>query len=73
MATFDPIPYTYIPTAPHFKSTKAPYNRIPNQVNLLDKIQQIKANSAALNMPRTLAAVVAANERNDGPGIRSML
>ncbi|KAI9782621.1 MAG: hypothetical protein M1839_004867 [Geoglossum umbratile] len=27
MATFDPIPYTYVPTAPRFKSIKAPYNQ----------------------------------------------
>jgi hypothetical protein len=45
MATFDPIPYTYVPTAPRFKSTKAPYNRTPKQVSILDKIQRIKASS----------------------------
>ncbi|KAI9770863.1 MAG: hypothetical protein M1839_003026 [Geoglossum umbratile] len=72
MATFDPIPYTYIPTALRFKSTKAPYNRTPKQVSVLDKIQRIKASSAALGTPRPLAAVAAANEsRNDGPGIRN--
>ncbi|KAI9775082.1 MAG: hypothetical protein M1839_001474 [Geoglossum umbratile] len=67
MATFDPIPYTYVPTAPRFKSTKAPYNRNPKQVSILDKIQHIKASGAALGMPRP---PVAANDRNDGPGIR---
>ncbi|KAI9769831.1 MAG: hypothetical protein M1840_003825 [Geoglossum simile] len=71
MATFDPIPYTYVPTALRFESTKAPYNRTPKQVSVLDKIQRIKASSAALGTPRPLAAVAAANEsRNDGPGIR---
>ena len=74
MATFDPIPYTYVPTALRFKSTKTPYNRAPKQVSILDKIQRIKASGAALGMPRPPAAVAAANDsRNDGPGIRSML
>ncbi|KAI9770373.1 MAG: hypothetical protein M1839_003215 [Geoglossum umbratile] len=68
MATFDPIPYTYVPTAPRFKSTKAPYNRTPKQVSILDKIQRIKASGAALGMPRP--PVVANDSRNDGPGIR---
>jgi hypothetical protein len=73
MATFDPIPYTYVPTALRFKSTKAPYNRTPKQVSVLDKIQRIKASSAALGTPQPPAAVAAVNESNDGPGIRSML
>ncbi|KAH0538364.1 hypothetical protein FGG08_005059 [Glutinoglossum americanum] len=71
MAAFDPIPYTYVPTAPRFKSTKAPYNRTPKQVSILDKIQCIKASGLALGMPQPPAAVVAVNDsRNDGPGIR---
>ena len=74
MATFDPIPYTYVPTALRFKSTKAPYNLTPKQVSILDKIQRIKASSAALDTPRPPAAVAAANNsRNNGPGIGSML
>jgi hypothetical protein len=74
MATFDPIPYTYIPTAPRSKSTKAPYNRAPKQVSILDKIQRIKASGAALGTPRPPAAVAAADDgRSDRPGIRSML
>ena len=73
MATFDPIPYTYVPTAPRFKSTKAPYNRTPKQVSILDKIQRIKASGATLGISRPPAAVAAANDsRNDGPGIGSM-
>ncbi|KAI9776258.1 MAG: hypothetical protein M1839_000492 [Geoglossum umbratile] len=63
MATFDSIPYTYVPTASRFKSTKAPYNRTPKQVGILDKIQRIKASSATLGRPRP-------PEQNDGPGIR---
>ena len=73
MATFDLIPYTYISMALCFKSTKAPYNRTPKQVSVLDKIQHIKASSVALGTPRPLAAVAVANERNDGLGIRNML
>jgi hypothetical protein len=74
MATFDPIPYTYVPTAPRFKSTKAPYNRTPKQVSILDKIQRIKASGATLGTLWPPAAVAAANSsRNDGPDIRSML
>jgi hypothetical protein len=61
MATFDPIPYTYVPTAPRFKSTKAPYNRTPKQVNILDKIQRIKASGATLSTLRPPAVVAAAN------------
>ncbi|KAI9779869.1 MAG: hypothetical protein M1839_007182 [Geoglossum umbratile] len=71
MATFDPIPYTYVPTAPRFKSTKAPYNRTPKQISILDKIQRIKASGSALGTPRLPAAVAAANDsRNDRPGVR---
>ncbi|KAI9760293.1 MAG: hypothetical protein M1840_002570 [Geoglossum simile] len=71
MATFDPIPYTYVPTAPRFKSTKAPYNRTLKQVSILDKIQRIKVSGATLSMPRLPATVAAANDsRNDEPGIR---
>ncbi|KAI9772983.1 MAG: hypothetical protein M1840_008865 [Geoglossum simile] len=47
MATFDPISYTYIPTTPHFKSTKAPYNCTLKQVSILDKIKCIKASETS--------------------------
>ncbi|KAI9768270.1 MAG: hypothetical protein M1839_004164 [Geoglossum umbratile] len=71
MAAFDPIPYTYVPTAPRFKSTKAPYNRTPKQVSILDKIQCIKASGSAPGTPRPPAAVASANDsRNDRPGVR---
>ena len=71
MATFNPIPYTYVPTASRLKNTKAPHNRPPKQVSILDKIQHIKVSGTVLGTP---AAVAAANgSRNDGPGIRSML
>ena len=70
MATFDPISYTYVPTAPRSKSTKAPCNRAPKQISILDKIQRIKASGAALGMPRPPAAVAAADDsRNNRPGI----
>jgi hypothetical protein len=74
MATFDPIPYTYVPTVPRFKSTKAPYNYASKQVSILDKIQHIKASGAALGMLQPSAAVAAADDsRNDRTGVRSML
>ncbi|KAH0565140.1 hypothetical protein GP486_001473 [Trichoglossum hirsutum] len=71
MATFDPIPYTYVPTAPRPKSTKALYNRAPRRVSILDKIQCIKASCAPPSTPRPpLAVVIDDDSRNDRPGIR---
>ncbi|KAI9770344.1 MAG: hypothetical protein M1839_003221 [Geoglossum umbratile] len=53
-------------------STKAPYNRTPKQVGILDKIRYIKASGAVLGTPRLPATVAAANDnRNNRPGIRT--
>jgi hypothetical protein len=73
MATFDPIPYTYAPTAPRSKNTATRRKPAPKQVSIFDKIQRIKPSGAALSTPRPAAIVAAADNRGDRPGIRGML
>jgi hypothetical protein len=71
MATFVPISYTYVPTAPRSKSATARSKPASKQSNILDKIQRIKPSSAAL---RTAQPAAAANDiRGDKLGIRGML
>jgi len=73
MATLESISYTYVPTVPRSKSTKAPRKPYPKQVSILDKIQLSKPSSSALGTPRPPAEVAAADDsRNDGSGFRSM-
>jgi hypothetical protein len=70
MATFVPISYTYVPTAPRSKSATARRKPALKPVSILDKVQHSKPSGAALSTPRPAAA--AANG-GDKLGIRGML
>lgn len=69
MATFVPISYTYVPTAPRSKSATTRHKPTSKQSSIFDKIQSIKPSGAALSTPRP-AVAAAANNRGDRPGIR---
>jgi hypothetical protein len=74
MATFDPIFYSYVPTAPRCKSATAqhvPAQHIPaqKQSSIPDKIQCVKPNDALFDDIRQVA--VAAVLADDDPGYRS--
>lgn len=56
MATFAPISYTYVPTAPRSKSTAIRCKPAPKQSNILDKFQHSKLSGPALSMVRLAAA-----------------
>ena len=74
MATFAFAPsYTYVPTAPRYKSTGTRRKPAPKQVSIFDKLQHIKPNNAALITLRPAAAAAAGDNRGDRPGIRGML
>jgi hypothetical protein len=78
MATLAFKPYTYVPTPPRSKSTATRRRPAPEQVSILDKLQQIRSSSALLNTPRPVAAAAAAMPVANGnggykPGIRGML
>jgi hypothetical protein len=74
MATFVPISYTYVPTAPRSKSATARRKPALKPVSIFDKIQRIKPSGAALSTPRPAAAATAADDNGgDKLGIRSML
>ncbi|KAI9863863.1 MAG: hypothetical protein M1813_003515 [Trichoglossum hirsutum] len=71
MATFVPISYTYVPTAPRSKSAAARRKPALKPVSIFDKIQRIKPSGAALSTPRTAAAATAADDNGgDKLGIR---
>lgn len=67
IATFVPISYTYMPTAPRSKSTATRYKPAPKQSRILNKLQHSKLSEAALSMARQAAAD---DSRRDKPGIR---
>ena len=76
MATFAFAPsYTYVPTAPRYKSTGTRRKPAPKQVSIFDKLQYVKPNNAALitSRPAAAAAAAAGSNRCDRPGIRGML
>src|SRR5579862_7038225 len=56
MATFVPISYTYVPTAPRSKSATARRKPAPKQSSILDKLQHIKPSSTSLRTARPAAA-----------------
>jgi hypothetical protein len=62
MATFDPIPYTYAPTAPCSKSAAIRRQPALMQVSIFDKIQRIKSSSTLLSTARPAEAVAAADD-----------
>ncbi|KAH0535945.1 hypothetical protein FGG08_007156 [Glutinoglossum americanum] len=71
MATFVPISYTYVPTAPRSKSATARRKPALKPVSIFDKIQRIKPSGAALSTPRPAAAATAADDNGgDKLGIR---
>ncbi|KAH8787553.1 hypothetical protein F5882DRAFT_110926 [Hyaloscypha sp. PMI_1271] len=74
MATLAFKPYTYVPTPPRSKSTATRRRPAPEQVSILDKLQQIRSSSASLSTPRPVAAAAAmpVADGNGGykPGIR---
>jgi hypothetical protein len=70
MATFAFKPqYTYKPTPQRSKSAATRPRPAPKQVNILDKLQQIRSSSTSLSTPRP-----AATDGDGGyrPGIRGM-
>lgn len=73
MATFAFKPYTCVPTAPRSKSTAIRCKPAPEQVSILNKLQQIRSSGASLSTPRPAIAVVVVVANDDGgykPGIR---
>jgi hypothetical protein len=72
MATFDPISYTYVPTAPRFKSAAARRNPASKQSGILDKLQRSKQSGAAFDGPRLPAPAAADNNRGYRSGIQGM-
>ena len=72
MATFDPISYTYVPTAPRFKSAAARRNPTSKQSSILDKLQRSKLSGAALEDPQLPAQAVADNNGGYRSGIQGM-
>ncbi|PQE24897.1 hypothetical protein CJF32_00007237 [Rutstroemia sp. NJR-2017a WRK4] len=73
MATFDPIFYSYVPTAPRCKSATAqhvPAQHVPaqKQSSIPDKIQCVKPNDTLFDNIRQVA--VAAVSADDDPGYR---
>jgi hypothetical protein len=77
MATFAFKPqYTYVPNPPRSKSTATRRKPAPEQVSILDKLQQIRSSSTSLSTSRPVAAAAMAVADGDGdyrPGIRGML
>jgi hypothetical protein len=73
MATFAFKPqYTYKPTPPRFKSTATGRKPAPEQVSILNKLQQIRSSSASLSTLRPAAAAAADDDWGYRPGIRGM-
>jgi hypothetical protein len=69
MATFDPIFYSYVPTAPRCKSATAQHVPAQKQSSIPDKIQCVKPNDTLFDDIRQVA--VAAVSADDDPGYRS--
>ncbi|KAG0133810.1 hypothetical protein HOY82DRAFT_639659 [Tuber indicum] len=72
MATLAFKPYTYKPTPPRSKSAATSRRPVPKEVNIFNKLQQIKLSSTSLSTPRPVAAAMAAADRDGGcrPRIR---
>jgi hypothetical protein len=64
MATLAFKPYTYVPTPPRSKSTATRRGPAPEQVSILDKLQQIRSSSALLSTPRPAAAAATVRSHN---------
>ncbi|KAF8850006.1 hypothetical protein BDZ45DRAFT_697068 [Acephala macrosclerotiorum] len=56
MATFVPISYTYVPTAPRSTSATARRKPTSKQSSILDKLQRSKLSEAELSTPQPVAA-----------------
>lgn len=67
---FDPIHYTYVPTAPRPKSTKPGHKNTQTQVGILNENQHIKPTAVALDTPRPSVAATAGNSGDDWSTIR---
>ena len=61
MATFAPISYTYVPTAPRVKSAATCRKPAPEQPSIFDKLQCNKPSCAAPNGPELLVLFVVDN------------
>jgi len=72
MATFAPISYTYVPTAPRSKSVATRPKPTSKQPSTLEKLQRSKLSRAALDGPQLPAT--AATDSNEGyrPEIQGM-
>jgi hypothetical protein len=72
MASLAFKPYTYKPTPPRSKSAATRHKPAPEQVSLLNKLQQIRSCSASLSTPRPAAAAAADGDGGYRPRIRGM-
>ena len=55
MATFVPISYTYVPTAPRSRSTATRSKPALKPVSIFDKLQHINPSSTEFSMPQSAA------------------
>ena len=69
---FDPIPYTYVPTAPRHKRTAAHYKSTLNPSSILDKNQSTKPNGVALEVPQLSSSAALPDVGSDGPRVQGM-
>lgn len=68
---FDPISYTYVPTALRPKSTTAPGKFALRQSSILDRNKSSKPSGVELDIPRLLGGA-AADDGSDESSVRGM-
>jgi hypothetical protein len=72
MVTFVESEYIYKPTPPRSEGTATRRKPAPEQVSILNKLQQIRSSSASLSTLRPAAAAAADDDWGYRPGIRGM-
>jgi len=72
MVIFVESEYIYKPTPPRSKTTATGRKPAPEQVSILNKLQQIRSSSASLSTLRPAAAAATDDDWGYRPGIRGM-